>query len=335
MWRIIPCAGPKYATADFQKTDYWRLRGKLDVPKETLDQYYPHCSPDSDLSLLVGWGRMEPLGKQATGAWSPTMTRAKRRRLEREAADVPLLAGLDQLLPWIHQWHPEIDPEFGETAGRSFQTMLEHDAHELGLTLEDPQLAAAPDSDRAKASEDLTMEKLISELLDLPERVRKGDFVLNLAKGVTEPEQTLDQYVVTPQLAACFDDALSFIRSAVDAANSKACYLHGSFGAGKSHFMAVLHLLLQIHNPAVRSKEHLDKVMRQARVGREQEVSARSVSHDWRTEHGIGHPGWLRRSRDGASPGSPRCRESTWPRRSSRMPSSTASGSATRSSLKT
>ena len=49
----------------------------------------------------------------------------------------PLLAGLDQLLPWIHQWHTEIDPEFGETAGQSFQTMLEADAHELGLTLED------------------------------------------------------------------------------------------------------------------------------------------------------------------------------------------------------
>jgi hypothetical protein len=102
-------------------------------------------------------------------------------------------------------------------------------------------------------------EKLISELLDLPERVRKGDFVLNLSKGVTEPERTLEQYVVTPQLADCFDDALGFIRSAVDATNSKACYLHGSFGAGKSHFMAVLHLLLH-HHPAVRSKEHLDKV---------------------------------------------------------------------------
>ena len=39
---------------------------------------------------------------------------------------------------------------------------------------------------------------LISELLDLPEQVRKGDFVLNLSEGVTEPEQTLDEYVVTP-----------------------------------------------------------------------------------------------------------------------------------------
>src|SRR3954464_7203219 len=103
------------------------------------------------------------------------------------------------------------------------------------------------------------MDKLISELLILPERVRKGDFVLNLSKGVTEPEKNLEQYVVTPQLVACFDDALSFIRSAVDAVSSKACYLHGSFGAGKSHFMAVLHLLLQ-HNPAVRSIAELAKV---------------------------------------------------------------------------
>lgn len=103
------------------------------------------------------------------------------------------------------------------------------------------------------------MEKLISDLIIVPERVRKGDFVLNLSKGVTEPEKTLEQYVVTPQLAACFDDALGFIKSAVDAANSKACYLHGSFGSGKSHYMAVLHLLLQ-HNALVRSISELAKV---------------------------------------------------------------------------
>src|SRR5690606_20825131 len=103
------------------------------------------------------------------------------------------------------------------------------------------------------------MDKLIADILDLPERVRKGDFVLNLSKGVTEPEKTLDQYVVTPQLLESFDDALSFIKQAVEATNSKACYLHGSCGSGKSHFMAVLHLILQ-HNPAVRSRDDLAKV---------------------------------------------------------------------------
>lgn len=124
---------PKYTTADFQKTDYWRLRGKLDVPKERWISY-PHCSTDSDPTLLVGWAGWDHL-QQATALVHYYDAR------KREGWDAkrltPLLAGLDQLLPWIHQWHPEIDKEFGETAGQSFQTMLEHDAHELGLTIED------------------------------------------------------------------------------------------------------------------------------------------------------------------------------------------------------
>ncbi len=124
---------PKYTTADFVKTDYWRLRGKLDVPKERWISY-PHCSTDSDHTLVVGWAGLDQL-QQATALIAYYDAR------KREGWDAkrvtPLLAGLDQLLPWIHQWHPEIDPEFGETAGKSFQTMLEHDAHELGLTLED------------------------------------------------------------------------------------------------------------------------------------------------------------------------------------------------------
>ena len=105
----------------------------------------------------------------------------------------------------------------------------------------------------------MTNNKLISELLDLPERVRKGDFVLNLSKGVNEPQKTLDRYVVTPQLVECFNDSLNLIKTAVEANNSKAAYLHGSFGSGKSHFMAVLHLILQ-HNPDVRNFKELQSV---------------------------------------------------------------------------
>src|SRR5215203_993794 len=101
-----------------------------------------------------------------------------------------------------------------------------------------------------------TLDVRIGDLLDLPERVHKGDFVLNLSEGVTRPKETLDSYVVTPQLVDCFDNALGFIRSAVESRTSKACYLHGSFGAGKSHFMAVLHLLLQ-HHPEARKRGEL------------------------------------------------------------------------------
>jgi hypothetical protein len=86
---------------------------------------------------------------------------------------------------------------------------------------------------------------LIKDLIDIPERVQKGDFVLKLTEGVIRPEVTLKDYVVTPELKDCFDNALTFIRSALQGNSSKASYLHGSFGSGKSHFMAVLNLILQ------------------------------------------------------------------------------------------
>ena len=85
----------------------------------------------------------------------------------------------------------------------------------------------------------------IADIFELPERVHQGDFVLRLSEGVERAEQTLRDYVVTDQLARCFDDALSLIGSAMEANTSKGAYLHGSFGSGKSHFMAVLTLLLR------------------------------------------------------------------------------------------
>jgi hypothetical protein len=124
---------PKYTSADFQKTDYWRLRGKYDVPKERWVSY-PHCHTDSDPSLVVGWAGWNHL--QQAEALIAYYDARKREGWDAKRL-TPILAGLDQLLPWIHQWHPEIDPEFGETAGRSYQTLLEQDAHELGLTLDD------------------------------------------------------------------------------------------------------------------------------------------------------------------------------------------------------
>lgn len=86
---------------------------------------------------------------------------------------------------------------------------------------------------------------LIKDLIHIPERVQKGDFVLRLTEGVDRAKETLENYVVTPELEGCFNSALIFIRSALQSNSSKATYLHGSFGSGKSHFMAILHLILQ------------------------------------------------------------------------------------------
>ena len=86
---------------------------------------------------------------------------------------------------------------------------------------------------------------LLKDLISIPDSVHRGDFVLKLAEDVSRPDHVVDNYVVTPELASCFDSALSFVKNALQQRTSKATYLHGSFGSGKSHFMAVLHLILQ------------------------------------------------------------------------------------------
>ena len=103
---------------------------------------------------------------------------------------------------------------------------------------------------------------LLKELIDIPEQVHQGDFVLQLSQGVLEPERTLRDYVVTPQLVDAFGNALGFIQQAVQTGGSKAAYLHGSFGAGKSHFMAVLNLLLAGNTQARATPELAEVVAR-------------------------------------------------------------------------
>jgi len=99
---------------------------------------------------------------------------------------------------------------------------------------------------------------LIRELIEIPTQVQDGDFVLKLTQGIGDAfaNETIDNYVVTDQLATAFDEALGLVASAVSDTSSKAVYLQGSFGSGKSHFMAMLHLLLS-HNTHARAKAEL------------------------------------------------------------------------------
>jgi len=100
------------------------------------------------------------------------------------------------------------------------------------------------------------MTTRIHDLLDLPEAVRKGDFVQDLTGGIAHPERTVKDYAITPKIVQTFEHALSIIGSALRDGRSQAAYLHGSFGAGKSHFMALLDLMLADH-PAPWSRGEL------------------------------------------------------------------------------
>lgn len=103
---------------------------------------------------------------------------------------------------------------------------------------------------------------LLRDVIDIKESISTSDFVLQLSEATTPEgaERALRDYVVTERLLENFDEALGLIRAALDGHTSKAAYLHGSFGSGKSHFMAVLHALLS-GAPAARARTDLDPVL--------------------------------------------------------------------------
>lgn len=99
---------------------------------------------------------------------------------------------------------------------------------------------------------------LIRELIPIPEQVGAQDFVLKLTEGVgAGAARALEEYVLTDALVRRFDEALDLVQATLGISREpaggwhqgphqkgRAIYLHGSFGSGKSHFMAVLDQVL-------------------------------------------------------------------------------------------
>ena len=106
------------------------------------------------------------------------------------------------------------------------------------------------------------MTTYLRDVIHIPERTGTEDYVLRLTDGVgpDRVQQTLRDYVVTASLQEAFDRALGLVASAIEDRTSRAAFLRGSFGSGKSHFMAVLHALLR-HDPDARAVPQLQPVL--------------------------------------------------------------------------
>jgi hypothetical protein len=124
---------PKYRSADFAKTSYWRLRGKLDVPKERFI-LYPGCEREADPTPVLTWAGWNHLQQaQGLAAWYTQLQDAGAS----DARLLLVLAGLLDLVPWLKQWHNDIDPTYQERMGDFFQDFAEGEIRRHGATVGD------------------------------------------------------------------------------------------------------------------------------------------------------------------------------------------------------
>jgi hypothetical protein len=124
----------KYGPKDFLR-HFWGLRGKLDVPKERFITV-PGGNTDEDSTPLVGWAGWDHL--QVAQALSGLYQRRKTEDGWAKNRLVPLLAGIDERVPWLLQWHNEPSAAFGGMKlGEFFRDFVAGEAHSLGVAVGD------------------------------------------------------------------------------------------------------------------------------------------------------------------------------------------------------
>jgi hypothetical protein len=124
---------PQYKSPDFRQTSYWSLRGKLDVPKERFFSL-PGAEKDGDSTLVIGWAGLNHL-QRATAIASWYLERKENEGWSAERL-LPMLVALNELIPWLKQWHNEIDPEFGERMGDYYEGFLLEELRLLDVSLQ-------------------------------------------------------------------------------------------------------------------------------------------------------------------------------------------------------
>ncbi|MGB2567457.1 BREX-2 system adenine-specific DNA-methyltransferase PglX [Micromonospora citrea] len=120
---------PKYTSADFAKPSYWRARGKLDVPKERFISY-PRAGRDNDGTELLGWAGWDHLA-QAQALATVYLDRKLQAAWPADRL-LPLLAGIAELEPWLHQWYTDERPGFPGSPAQFFTDLVDAELSQLG-----------------------------------------------------------------------------------------------------------------------------------------------------------------------------------------------------------
>ena len=111
-----------------------RLRGALDVPKERFVSL-PGVSGGDDPTLLVGCAGWDHL--TLCHALAAYYNEASERDGWNAARAAPLLAAIREHVPWLKQWHNDLDEEYQERLGDVYDSFVRSQLARFGLTEHD------------------------------------------------------------------------------------------------------------------------------------------------------------------------------------------------------
>jgi hypothetical protein len=127
---------PKYAQADFARVSYWKQRGKLDVPKERFTSVVgaERDASSGDSTMVLAWAGFD----HAQLAQALATLLFQRQTVDGWSGDqlLPLIAALDEVLPWVDQWHPDVAPGLGQPLAAFYRGQIDQVLASIGATAE-------------------------------------------------------------------------------------------------------------------------------------------------------------------------------------------------------
>ncbi len=169
------------------KSTWWRLRGALDVPKERFI-LYPGCERSGDGTPVIGWAGWNHL--QQAKALAAFYLKARTQQGWSREKLVPLLAGLADLIPWLLQWHNDVDPDYNLRMGDYYEGFLKEELRALELPMSELAKWAPGAEGRSTAPSSIGHRIAVQEVTEAPEP-RRGQVIdmLSAAKGLIRNQE--------------------------------------------------------------------------------------------------------------------------------------------------
>lgn len=124
---------PKFVSVDFRRASYWPIRRRLDIPRERFISY-PGAAAEGD-GLLLGWSGWSDTDRVRVLFDLIAVCRQEPRPSVYRIA--PLLAGIQELLPWVRQWGTGYEPGSQADPAVEFQREFDDLRTTFGLSTHD------------------------------------------------------------------------------------------------------------------------------------------------------------------------------------------------------